>query len=113
MIDGISDQLITIVLTAVFGGVVGFASGIFLAFGRFGKALRIGLRTLLRMEIIDAYQKYVVEDEEMSLERGQELDDAYQAYELAGGNGLIKRKIWPALEAKNPYIVGADVRHHK
>lgn len=113
MIEGVSDQLVTVILTAVFGGVVGFASGIFLAFGRFGKALRIGLRTLLRMELIDAYQKYVVEGEEMSLERSQELSDAYQAYELAGGNGLVKKKIWPQLEAKMPYIVGANPRRRR
>ena len=110
MPEEIAGQVATVVVTAIASGAVGLVGGFLISLGKFMKALRIGLRTLLRVEIVDAYQKYFVERHEMSLERCQELWDCYEAYQLSGGNGLIKKKIWPELVTVMPFIVGAKPR---
>ena len=109
----IANQVVTIVFTAIVSGAVGLVGGFLISFGKFLRALRIGLRTLLRVELVDAYQKYFVERNEMSLERCQELWDCYEAYQLSGGNGLVKKRIWPDLVTVMPFIVGAKPRRGK
>ena len=109
----IANQVVTIVVTAIVSGAVGLVAGFCTSLGKFMKALRIGLRTLLRVELVDAYQKYFIERNKMSLERCQELWDCYEAYRLTGGNGLIKKKIWPDLVTVMPFIVGAKPRRKR
>lgn len=113
MVEGIADQVVSLIIAAAMGGVLGIAGGILISHGKFMKALRIGLVNLLRKEILDAYEEYVVERHEMSHERGHELYEIYEAYELCGGNGYVKKAIWPKLQSVNPYVVGAEIVKQK
>lgn len=65
------------------------------------------LKALGKKTLLDAYATYVVEGNHMSYERGSELYDTYSAYKALGGDGFVEHTIWPSLEAKNPYVVGA------
>ena len=51
------------------------------------KAMEEGLRTLLHAELLEIYQKHVVEGAAISLSTQEEAGHIYQAYHALGGNG--------------------------
>ena len=53
-----------------------------------GKALYDGMQALLRRQMVDDFERYVVDGVSMSIERKQEITDCYQAYAALGGNGV-------------------------
>lgn len=68
------------------------------------RAIKLGVKAMLRKEIVDAYQYYIVEGHKMTLERYQELKESYEAYLALGGNGIAKR-LFKEIEEKKPWIV--------
>lgn len=50
-------------------------------------AMRKGMKTVLRKDIVDAYEKHVTEGKPMSVERRHEIEETFRAYEALGGNG--------------------------
>lgn len=68
------------------------------------KAIKRGLRAILRKEIVDAYQYYIVEGHKMTVERIDELEKAFEAYEGLGGNGTAK-ELFNVVKANRPWIV--------
>lgn len=68
------------------------------------RSIKRGLRAILRKEIVDAYTKFVVEGQKMSLERYEEIEKSFEAYEGLGGNGTAK-KLFEEIRAKRPWIV--------
>ena len=52
------------------------------------KALYDGMQALLRRQMVDDFERYVVDGAAMSIERKQEITDCYQAYAALGGNGV-------------------------
>lgn len=51
------------------------------------KALYEGIKTVLRKELIDSYERYVVGNEPLSIMRMDEIVRCYEAYKTLGGNG--------------------------
>ena len=68
------------------------------------RAIKLGVKAMLRKEIVDAYQYYIVEGHKMTLERYEELKESYEAYIALGGNGIAKR-LFKEIEEKKPWIV--------
>lgn len=53
------------------------------------QAIENGLRDILRLQILDTYEKCVQEDRTISVSRKDAIDSAYHSYHALGGNGTI------------------------
>lgn len=64
------------------------------------EALRIGMQTILRADILDAYRSYVLCGEPLHIERKRELVAEHDAYIKLGGNGTLgaHSTIWRDLD---------------
>lgn len=51
-------------------------------------ALYDGMKALLRRQLVDDFEEYVVDGAPMSIERKQEITDCFAAYHALGGNGV-------------------------
>lgn len=71
------------------------------------EALCEGVLALLRAQIVDAYERYVVHDVPLTVERRHEIDRAYEAYVALGGNGTISR-LYEGICNTRTHIVGED-----
>lgn len=69
------------------------------------KALSKGVLALLRTQLVDAYESYVVHGDRLTVERRHEIDMSYEAYRDLGGNGTIARLYQEICELPT-YIVG-------
>lgn len=69
------------------------------------KALSQGVLALLRTQLVDAYESYVVHCDRLTVERRHEIDMSYEAYKALGGNGTITRLYEEICEVPT-YIVG-------
>lgn len=98
-------RLLVWALTAVAGWAVGRVTSTAKANKQERKALYVGVRALLRREIVDAYESYIVRNEPMSVERYTEMRGIYDAYIGLNGNGTGKR-MWREIEQKHIWIVG-------
>lgn len=68
------------------------------------KALYEGMKAVLRKQLVDDYDRYVVHGEPMSVERKSEIDDCYAAYVALGGNHTGPA-MYEALCRIQPYII--------
>lgn len=53
------------------------------------KAIEDGLRDILRIQILDSYDKCVAAGRKISVSRKDAIDSAYRSYHALGGNGTI------------------------
>lgn len=53
------------------------------------EAICKGLLALIRSQIVDDYEHYVVRGAPLTVERRHEMDRAFDAYKALGGNGTI------------------------
>lgn len=67
-------------------------------------ALYEGMKAVLRKEIVDDYDRYVIQGNPMSLERKREIDECYAAYAALGGNGTGKT-LYEQLDKIQPYVI--------
>lgn len=54
-------------------------------------ALYSGMKALLRKELMNDFETYVVNKRPLSVERKREIDECYEAYSSLGGNGTGKQ----------------------
>ncbi len=76
-------QIVGIVVAGLAGWVAASAK----QHSRYDKAMRDGMKSVLRKELVDAYDKYVADGCPMTVERRHELEEAYRSYRALGGNG--------------------------
>lgn len=57
-----------------------------------------------RRDILEAYERYIVRGEHMSITRYDEIEREYKAYKKLGGNGTAKAYM-EEIEKKRPYLV--------
>lgn len=62
------------------------------------------LNALARQMIIDAYEKYIIHGEHLTIARYEELLRVYDAYKALGGNGTAEVYM-KEVTAKKPYLV--------
>ena len=70
----------------------------------FQKAIADGVRSLLRKNIVDAYELYVVHHSPLTVERYHELDAQHSAYKGLNGNGTVDH-MWDELSCIDLHIV--------
>lgn len=106
----------SVVLSAVLGAVLGWVAGA--RKHRMEEAERIEAKTdanndltkcIARIFLVDFYDRFVVADERMSIERWEEIDRLYKAYKALGGNGTGD-KLYNELLRKRTYIVNETTR---
>ena len=54
-------------------------------------AIALGMKAMLRGQIINFYDQYHNQSKPLSVERKKELDEMYAAYHALGGNGTISQ----------------------
>ena len=81
------EQVTNGVFVWVVTGLLGCIVGLLAAFVRSEHALRKGMRSLLRNELVKAHRVFVVERDPVSLVDREVVDRNYQAYHSLGGNG--------------------------
>lgn len=77
------------VITAVLAGAVGWFGNSLRKKQTHDDAMELGMRVLLRTQIVDAYDRYHNQHAKLTVERKREIDEAYEAYHALGGNGTI------------------------
>lgn len=77
------------VITACLAGIVGYLASTLKRRKTHDKAMETGMQVLLRKALIDAYDYYHNQNHKLTLERKREITEAYEAYELLGGDGVI------------------------
>lgn len=75
------------VVSIVVAGVCGFLAAQVKRMAARDRALYEGMKTMLRKEIIDSYERYFMHGEPLSYMRRDEIDRCYAAYKELGGNG--------------------------
>lgn len=79
----ITSQITSIVVAAVCGWLSAQATRL----RKRDAALFEGMKAVLRRELVDDFETYVVDGRPLSLERKREIDECFAAYAALGGNG--------------------------
>lgn len=83
----LSNPIASQVVSIAVAGACGFLAAQVKRMSERDKALYEGIKTVLRKELIDSYERYAVGNEPLSIMRREEIDRCYQAYKALGGNG--------------------------
>lgn len=100
----ITVAVVTWAVTGALGALVGFLATKLHTRTKHDRSMQVGMRCLLRKEIVDAYERYIVEGKHISVERKREVIEAYEAYHDLGGNGVIT-EMYEEIKDKDTYIV--------
>lgn len=103
-ITTVATALVSWAITGALGALVGFLATKLHSRTSHEKAMEVGMRCLLRQEIVDAYEKFIVDEKPISVERKREVIEAYEAYHDLGGDGLIT-DMYEEIKDKDTYIV--------
>ena len=110
-IDGVFWQVVTSVVMAAVTGVAGYVGGKYkeARARREREDMRIdqlcdGMRSVLRSNLVTAYDRHVTCGVPLSIEDYENLEKSYQAYHGLEGNG-VGTKMWDAI--KKVPITGA------
>ena len=103
-ITTVATALVSWAITGALGALVGFLATKLHTRTKYDKSMQIGMRCLLRKEIVDAYEKFIVDKKPISVERKREIIEAYDAYHDLGGNGVIT-DMFNEIKDKDTYIV--------
>ena len=78
------------IITAVLAGIAGYLTSSLRKKHTHDDAMEQGMRVILRKQIVDAYDLYhVKKSAPLTVERRREITEAYEAYEMLNGNGVI------------------------
>ncbi|MCD8209187.1 MAG: hypothetical protein LUD72_14715 [Bacteroidales bacterium] len=75
------------ILAPVCAALVGALIGALTQMRSSGKAMRRGMRMLLRQKIVETHEFYVVGDRPCPVEIKDQISDVYEAYHDLGGDG--------------------------
>lgn len=84
--DIFSNPIAMQVISIAVAGICGFLVAQVETMSKRDKALYDGMVTILRKEIVDAYETYVVNGAPLSYERKEMVDQCHSAYKALGGN---------------------------
>lgn len=86
-VEAILTQLVGWVVTSFLGA----CGGVLLTRARKSReedaAMRDGMRSLLRSQLVEMHHKYVVEGQPCSVDEHDNAEQVYKAYHALGGNG--------------------------
>ena len=90
-------QIITTVAGMAATGVIGYLAATVKKHGKVEKAR-------IEIDIFDAFERYVVRGEHMTIARYDEIIREYDAYKVLGGNGTAEAYM-DEIRKKRPYLV--------
>ncbi|MBR2662821.1 MAG: hypothetical protein IKE25_03825 [Clostridia bacterium] len=79
------------IITAILSGLYARLAKRFKAEKLKNQAIENGVRDILRMQILDSYDKCKADGCTISISRKDAIDSAYKSYSALGGNGTITR----------------------
>lgn len=103
-------DLYDIILPLVVGGLLGYIAARSKKWKGENDSIKEGILSLLRIQLIDAYDNYAVHKSPMSVERRDIVEKAYKAYKNLGGNGSIDH-MFEVLTHIDPFIVGNETHN--
>jgi len=77
------------IVAAILGAIYARLSKRFRAEQEKNKAIENGVRDILRIQILDTYDRCVDAGNTISVSRKDAIDSAYKSYSALGGNGTI------------------------
>lgn len=100
----VMNQVATTIAGMVATGVIGYLAATMKKNGKIEKA-RIEIeKATARQDIFDAFERYVVRGEHMTIARYDEIIREYEAYKVLGGNGTAEAYM-AEIKKKRPYMV--------
>lgn len=90
MTDAIIAQLVSLAVAAAFGAATGYLASRLKRITARDRAIEEGVKAILRHELMDDFETFVIEGETLTMERRREIDECYHAYAALGGNGTGK-----------------------
>ena len=90
MVDAITQQVVSLAIAALFGIITGFLGSRLRAITKRDMAVEQGVKAILRHELMDDYELYVINQHPLTVERRREIDECHNAYAALGGNGTGK-----------------------
>lgn len=104
MIEIALNQAVVAIVGFAIAGVLGYLVGKMKSLSKFEKARIIIEKASARAHIKEAYQRYVIEKQRMTIAAYDELLEEYEAYQIMGGNGTAKAYMGEIVKLK-PYLV--------
>lgn len=98
------EQIVSIVCLAIATGIGGFFVAKYKGSHAKNTALETGMRALLRVQMVEFYDRHVVNDAPLTLERQHEIISVHDAYKGLGGNHGEER-MFDALMSKDLAVV--------
>ena len=88
MTDAIIQQLASLVVAAAFGALTGYLGGTVKRLTARDRAIEQGIGIILRRQLMEDYEAYVINGHPLTAERRREIDQCWDAYhEGLGLNG--------------------------
>lgn len=104
MVASVIEQGITTIVAMAVTGVLGFLIARVKHLSKFEQARVEIEKAMAREMIFEAYEKYVIRGEKLTIARYDELLRIFEAYTALGGNGTAK-KYMEEIKAMRPYLV--------
>lgn len=90
MTNAIIAQLVSLAVAAAFGASTGYLASRLKRITARDRAIEEGVKAILRHELMDDFETFVVREEPLTMERRREIDECYHAYAALGGNSTGK-----------------------
>ena len=81
------------IITAILAGAVGWFASALRKHKTHENAMEVGMQVLLRKALIDSYDYYHNQGHKMNVERRREIVEAYEAYTMLGGDGVVSKMV--------------------
>lgn len=85
--EPIASQLVSLTVAAVFGVVTGYLGGKVRRLTARDKAIEQGIGIILRRQLLEDFDRYVVQGEPLTVEKRREIDECWAAYDGLELNG--------------------------
>lgn len=87
----IVQQLVSLLVAAVFGVVTGYLGGKVKRLTARDRAIEQGIGVILRRQLMEDYETHVINGEPLTMEERREIDECWEAYHGLGLNGTGRR----------------------
>ena len=92
------------VITACLAAIVGYLASTLKRRKTHDKAMETGMQVLLRKALIDSFDYYHNQGHKLTIERKREITEAYAAYTLLGGDGVVSQMVENLTTEKDVWI---------
>lgn len=104
LIGSFTNQTVSTIASMLAAGVIGYLMSQLKSKTKKNKAHMEVVKCTARRDILEAYERYVVRGEKMSVMRYDEIKREYDAYKTLGGNGTAENYM-REIEALHPYLI--------